>query len=45
MQNINNWMLRVKKNLMSKELDIDQICSYARDLYEAKYQFLMNMKV
>ena len=29
-------------NLKSHQLDIDKICLYAKDLYEAKYQFLNN---
>ena len=29
-------------NLMSQQPDIDKICFYPQDAYEAKYQFLIN---
>ena len=29
-------------NLINQEPDIDKVCSYAKDPYEAKYQFLIN---
>ena len=31
-------------NLISRQLDIDKIDLYAKDLYEAKYQFLINKR-
>ena len=31
-------------NLINNELDIDQICLYAKIPYEAKYQFLINKR-
>ena len=31
-------------NLMNYQLDIDKICSYAKDPYEAKYQYLINKR-
>ena len=31
-------------NLINKQPDIDKIYLYAKDLYEAKYQFLINKK-
>ena len=31
-------------NLINKQLDIDKIYSYAKDPYEAKYQFLINKR-
>ena len=47
MQNINNWWLWIRKansllNLTSQKPDIDKIYLYAKDPYEAKYQFLIN---
>ena len=32
-------------NLINHQPDVDQIYLYARDLYEAKYQLLINVKV
>ena len=31
-------------NLISRQPDIDKIYLYAKDLYEAKYQFLINKR-
>ena len=31
-------------NLRSQQPDIDKICLYAKDLHEAKYQFLINKR-
>ena len=31
-------------NLIKKQLDIDKIYLYAKDTYEAKYQFLINKR-
>ena len=31
-------------NLINQQSDIDEICLYAKDLFEAKYQFLINKK-
>ena len=31
-------------NLINNQPDIDQICLYAKDPYEAKYQFLINKR-
>ena len=31
-------------NLISQQPDIDKICLYAKDPYEAKYQFLINKR-
>ena len=49
MQNINNWRLWSVKanslfNLISEEPDIDKIYLYAKDSFEAKYQFLITKK-
>ena len=44
---INNWRLWIWKNnslfnLINQQPDIDKIYLYAKDPYEAKYQFLIN---
>ena len=49
MQNINNWRLWIRKtnlllNLINHQLDIDKIYLYAKDSYEAKYQFLVHKR-
>ena len=49
MQNINNWRLRIwKKNVLLNSIenqpDIDKIYLYAKDPYEAKYQYLINKR-
>ena len=31
-------------NLINNQLDIDKICLYAKDPYEAKYQYLINKR-
>ena len=31
-------------NLINQQTDIDKICLYAKDLFDAKYQFLINKK-
>ena len=46
-QNINNRRLRIRKtnallNLINNQPDIHKIYLYAKDPYEAKYQFLIN---
>ena len=46
-KNINSWRFWIWKNkkllnLISKEPNIDKIYLYAKDPYEAKYQFLSN---
>ena len=45
-QNINNWRLCSLKinslfNLINQQPDTDKICLYAKDPYEAKYEFLI----
>ena len=49
MQNIDNWSLWIWKNkfiinLINEEPDIDKIYLYAKYIYEAKYQFLINKR-
>ena len=40
---INNWRLWICLfNLINQQPDIDKIYLYAKDPYEAKYQFLIN---
>ena len=46
-QNINNrgfrtWKKNVLLNLIKNQPDIDKIYLYAKDPYEAKYQYLIN---
>ena len=48
-QNINNRRLRIWKknlllNLIENQPDIDKIYLYAKDPYEAKYQYLINKR-
>ena len=48
-QNIHNRRLRVWKanlllNLIENQQDIDKIYLYAKDPYEAKYQYLINKR-
>ena len=47
-QNINNRRFRIRKNkllnLINNQPDIDKVYLYAKDLYEAKYQFLINKR-
>ena len=48
-QNINNRGLRIQKNkcnikFNTKQPDIDKIYLYAKDPYEAKYQYLINKR-
>ena len=48
-QNINNTRLRIWKknvllNLIETQPDIDKIYMYAKDPFEAKYQYLINKK-
>ena len=48
-QNTNNWRLRIWKintllNLINNQPDIHKIYLYAKDLYEAKYQYLINKR-
>ena len=48
-QNINNTRLRIWKknvllNLIETQPDIDKIYLYAKDPFEAKYQYLINKK-
>ena len=47
-QNINNRRFRIWKtvllNLIENQPDIDKIYLYARDPYEAKYQYLINIR-
>ena len=48
-QNTNNRRFRIWKNkyinnLIEKQLDIDKIYLYAKDPYEAKYQYLINIR-
>ena len=48
-QNINNRRLRIWKtnlllNLIENQPDIDEIYLYAKDPYEAKYQYLINKR-
>ena len=49
MQNINNWRLWTGKtnallNLINHQPDIYKIYLYAKDPYEAKYQFLIQRR-
>ena len=49
MQNINNRSSESEKrnvllNLIENQLDIDKIYLYAKDPYEAKYQYLINKR-
>ena len=46
---INTWRLWIRKksslcNLINQQPDIDKIYLYAKDPYEAKYQFLINKR-
>ena len=48
-QNINNWRFRIWKNKFiikfdGNQPDIDKIHLYAKDLYESKYQYLINKR-
>ena len=48
-QNTNNrrfriWKTNVLLNLMNNQPEIDKKYLYAKDLYEAKYQFLVNKR-
>ena len=46
-QNTNNrrfWISKKKKNGLNNQPDIDKIYLYAKDPYEAKYQFLINKR-
>ena len=47
-QNINNRRFRIRKNkllnLINNQPDIDKVYLYAKDLYEAKHQFLINKR-
>ena len=48
-QNNNNYRLWIWENkfifkLISQQSDIDKICLYAKDPYEAKYQFSINKR-
>ena len=48
-QNIDNWGFWTSKtnallNLIDNQPDFDKIYWYVKDLYEAKYQFLINKK-
>ena len=48
-QNINNrrirnWKTNVLLNLIENQPDIDKIYLYAKDRYEAKYQYLINKR-
>ena len=47
-QNINNWWFWIRKktlfNLISDLPDIDEIYLYAKDPYEAQYQYLTNKR-
>ena len=48
-QNINNRGLRIQKNkcnikFNTKQPDIDKIYLYAKDPYEAKYQYLVKIR-
>ena len=48
-QNINNrrfriWKTNVWLNLIEKQPDIDKIYSYPKDLYEAKYQYVIKIR-
>ena len=38
------WKTNLLFNLIIHQPDIDQICLYAKDPYEAKYQLLINKK-
>ena len=49
MQNINNrrfriWKTNVWLNLIEKQPDIDKIYSYPKDLYEAKYKYVIKIR-
>ena len=47
-QNINDRRFRIRKNkllnLINNQPDIDKVYLYAKDPYEAKYQFLINKR-
>ena len=45
-QNINNWKLKTNSlfDLINYQPDIDKIYLYAKEPYEAKYQFLTNKR-
>ena len=43
-QNINNWRFRIWKNKCIIESDIDKLYLYAKDPYEAKYQYLIKIR-
>ena len=45
-QNINNWKLKTNSlfHLINYQPDIDKIYLYAKEPYEAKYQFLTNKR-
>ena len=47
-QNINNRRFRIWKNkllnLIENQPDIDKIYLHVKDLYEAKYQYLSNIR-
>ena len=38
------WKTNVLLNLIENQPDIDKIYLYAKDLYEAKYQYLINIR-
>ena len=47
--NINNRRFRIRKNkytikLINNQPDIDKLYLYAKDPYEAKYQYLINKR-
>ena len=39
-----SWKTNALLNLIENQPDIDKICLYAKDLYEAKYQYLINKR-